>query len=54
VARIFGGGTLGSFVSWLVAATISAFAASVTAVGYTTLRFAKEGVGIDEIAAVFD
>lgn len=53
-ARIFGGGTLGSFVSWIMAAAISAFAASVTAVGYTTLRFAKEGVGIDEIAAVFD
>ena len=54
VAVVFGRGTLGSFVAWLVTAAISAFAASVTAVGYTTLRFAKEGVGIDEIAAVFD
>jgi hypothetical protein len=54
VARIFGAGTLGSFISWIVAAAISAFAASATAVGYTTLRFAKEGVGIDQIAAVFD
>ena len=43
-----------SFISWIVAAAIAAFAASVTAVGYTTLRFAKEGVGIDQIAAVFD
>jgi hypothetical protein len=54
VERIFGVGSLGSFISWIVAAVISAFAASVTAVGYTTLRFAKEGVGIDQIAAVFD
>jgi uncharacterized membrane protein len=54
VAVVFGRGTAGSFVSWLATATITAFAASVTAVGYTTLRFAKEGVGIDEIAAVFD
>ena len=41
VERTFGDGILGSFVSWIVAAAISAFAASVTAVGYTTLRFAK-------------
>ncbi len=54
VARIFGTATPGAFVSWIVAAAISAFAASVTAVGYTTLRFAKEGVGIEEIAKVFD
>jgi hypothetical protein len=37
-----------------VAAAITAYAASVTAVGYCSLRFAKEGVGIDEIAKVFD
>ncbi len=54
VARIFGTATPGALVSWIVDAAISAFAASVTAVGYTTLRFAKEGVGIEEIAKVFD
>jgi hypothetical protein len=54
VDRIVGATAPGAFVSWIVAAAITAYAASVTAVGYCTLRFAKEGVGIDEIARVFD
>ncbi len=54
VERIVGAGAPGAFVSWIVAAAITAYAASVTAVGYCTLRFAKEGVGIEEIAKVFD
>lgn len=54
VDRIVGAAAPGAFVSWIVAAVITAFEASVTAVGYTTLRFAKDGVGIEEIAKVFD
>ena len=54
VDRIAGVAAPGAFVSWIVAAAITAYAASVTAVGYCSLRFAKEGVGIDEIARVFD
>ena len=54
IDRIVGGTAPGAFVSWIVAAAITAYAASVTAVGYCTLRFAKEGVGIEEIAKVFD
>jgi len=54
VNQIFGTATPGAFAAWIVAAATSAFAASVTAVGYTTLRHAKEGISIEEIARVFD
>ena len=54
VERVFGLGALGAILSWAVSAVVSAFAASVTAVGYSALRLAKEGVGIEEIAGVFD
>jgi len=54
VERLFGLGTLGAIVSWVVSAVVSAYAACVTALGYSTLRFAKEGVGVEEIAGVFD
>jgi hypothetical protein len=54
VEQIAGAAAPGAFVAWIVAAAITAYVASVTAVGYCSLRFAKEGVGIDEIAKVFD
>lgn len=54
VSQVFGATAPGAFVTWIVAAAISAFAASVIAVGYATLRQTKEGVGIEEIARVFD
>jgi len=40
--------------SWLWTALLTAGQAVLTAVSYYQLRIAKEGVGIDEIAAVFD
>ena len=51
---IIGASSYKVYVAWIVAAAITAFEASVTAVGYCMLRFAKEGVGVDEIAKVFD
>ena len=41
-------------VSWLVTAFVMAFSAVVAAVGYHDLRVAKEGVDVEQIAAVFD
>ena len=43
-----------TIVTWLWAALIMAGQAVLTAVSYYHLRVAKEGVGIDDIAAVFD
>jgi hypothetical protein len=57
VPRIFaaiGGPVLAQLAQWIVTAAYTAFSAVVTAVGYCTLRLAKEGVGIEEIAKVFD
>ena len=39
---------------WAVTALFGAFYAVVTAVSYHDLRVVKEGVGIEQIAAVFD
>ena len=41
-------------VSYLATAFFIAFGAVTTAVAYHDLRLVKEGLGIDEIAAVFD
>ena len=41
-------------VNFLVSALLTGFGAVVTAVGYNALRLSKEGVDIDQIAAVFD
>jgi hypothetical protein len=57
LARLFagiGGFLLGQLAGWVVAAAGSAYTAVSTAVGYTTLRFAKEGIGIEDIARIFD
>jgi hypothetical protein len=54
VGLVIGAAVPGALVSWVVAAGITAYVASVTAVGYCSLRIAKEGIGIDEIARVFD
>ena len=43
-----------TLAGWLLAALLMAAQAVLTAVSYYHLRVAKEGVGIDEIAAVFD
>jgi hypothetical protein len=43
-----------TIASWLFAALFMAAQAVLTAVSYYHLRVAKEGVGIDDIAAVFD
>ena len=43
-----------TIVTWLWAALIMAGQAVLTAVSYYYLRVAKEGVGIDDIVAVFD
>ena len=48
-------GTVGSVVvSWILSAAIGAVFAVVSAVSYHDLRIAKEGVGAEQIAAVFD
>ena len=41
-------------LTWLVSASITAFGAVVSTVSYYRLRQVKEGIGIDEIAEVFD
>ncbi|WP_299399861.1 hypothetical protein [Pelagibius sp.] len=41
-------------VTWLMSAAITALGAVVSTVTYYHLRRLKEGIGIDEIAAVFD
>ncbi len=41
-------------ISWAVSAFVYALYAVVATVGYHDLRAAKEGIGINEIAAVFD
>jgi hypothetical protein len=43
-----------TIVTWLWTALIMAAQAVLTAVSYYHLRVVKEGVGIDDIAAVFD
>ncbi len=43
-----------TIVMWLWSALFMAAQAVLTAVGYYHLRVAKEGIGIDDIAAVFD
>jgi len=57
LTRIFssiGGFLLGQLASWVVTAAGSAYTAVSTAVGYTSLRFTKEGIGIEDIARIFD
>jgi hypothetical protein len=57
LTRIFGGiggFLLGQLAGWVVTAAGSAYTAVSTAVGYTMLRFSKEGVGIEDIARIFD
>ena len=41
-------------VSWIVSAVFGAVIAVVSAVSYHDLRIAKEGIGAEQIAAVFD
>ena len=46
--------TVVSLISWVVTALFTALSAVVSAVSYHDLRIAKEGVGTEQIAAVFD
>jgi hypothetical protein len=41
-------------IVWAAAAVISAFTSVLAGVGYFTLRVEKEGVDLDQVAAVFD
>jgi len=41
-------------VTWMVMAALSAMNSVISAVGYYELRMEKEGVGIEDIVAVFD
>ena len=43
-----------ALATWLLSALFMAVQAVLTAVSYYYLRVAKEGVGIEDIAAVFD
>ena len=43
-----------SIIGWVQSAFVSALFAVCATVGYHDLRVAKEGIGVDEIAAVFD
>lgn len=44
----------GAVADWLASAAVTAFGATVAAVGYHDLRVVKEGADVEQIAAVFD
>ena len=48
------GGTATVIAEWFLTAASSALYAVISTVGYHDLRVAKEGIGIEQIAAVFD
>jgi hypothetical protein len=52
--EVFGESTLAAIVDLAVQIIITAFTAVVVAVGYVELRKAKEGFGVEDLAAVFD
>ena len=54
VARLVSAGIALLVLAYVWQALITAFSAVMTAVSYYYLRVDKEGVAIDEIAAVFD
>ena len=54
VAQLVSSGIVLPVIAYVWEALITAFSAVMTAVSYYYLRVDKEGVAIDEIAAVFD
>jgi hypothetical protein len=52
--EIFGESAIAAIVDILVQIVIAAFTGVVLAVGYVELRKAKEGFGVEDLAAVFD
>jgi hypothetical protein len=54
IAMAFPAGPLAAIANWLWTVVTTAYSAVYAAILYHDLRAAKEGIGIDEIAAVFD
>jgi hypothetical protein len=54
LSRILGGGIVSAIGNFLWVALVSAFQSIVVAVTYHDLRAAKEGIGVDRIAQIFE